>query len=427
MSLHPTASRWRARTVAIDDPGPLEDLLPERNALAWIREGEGVVGLGEVARFTPGSIGEADQWWQEFCGTLEFESEMPGESGTGPLAFCSFSFDVMNTTRPSVMVVPEVIIGRRNGVTWMTRLGLDDFDDTPPEAQDPPTRPSQVSYRDGSLSPLEWAGIVKDAVARISQGDVEKVVLARDLVATTAEPLDLRWLVRQLAPAYRRCWTFLVDGLVGASPELLIRRSGGLATSRVLAGTIGRPASSDTEALAAKLTQSQKELDEHRLAAESAARALAPHCLGMHVPDQPFVLALPNVLHLASDIAAVADPNTSALQLAEALHPTAAVCGAPTDEAREIIRDLEGMDRGRYAGPVGWIDAQGDGEFAIALRCGQAESDRELRLYAGCGIMRDSDPQAELIEADAKFLPMRDALEATALPESSQPIPAPQT
>ncbi len=144
----------------------------------------------------------------------------------------------------------------------------------------------------------------------------------------------------------------------------------------------------------------------------SVAEALAPFCSGMHVPDAPYVLELPNVLHLATDIAAVADHGTSALRLAAALHPSAAVCGTPTEQARAMIAELERMDRGRYAGPVGWIDAHGDGEWGIALRCGQLdETDpRQIRLFAGCGIVAGSDPAAELAEAAAKLVPMRDAL-----------------
>jgi menaquinone-specific isochorismate synthase len=132
----------------------------------------------------------------------------------------------------------------------------------------------------------------------------------------------------------------------------------------------------------------------------------------MNVPDAPYVLELPNVLHLATDVTGVAHPGASALALAAALHPTAAVCGTPTDAARSAIAELEQLDRERYAGPVGWIDASGDGEWAIALRCGQiSETDpRQIRLFAGCGIVAGSDPGEELAESNAKLVPMRDAL-----------------
>jgi menaquinone-specific isochorismate synthase len=232
-------------------------------------------------------------------------------------------------------------------------------------------------------------------------------------LAIADNPVDPRWLVSRLAKDYPGCWTYHVDGLVGATPEMLIRREGGLATSRVLAGTIRRSADDVQDlALAAGLAQSGKDLQEHEFAVTSVARALAPFCSGMNVPDAPYVLELPNVLHLATDVTAVADPQVSSLALAAALHPSAAVCGTPTAAARATIAELEQLDRDRYAGPVGWIDADGDGEWAIALRCGRIDPDepRQIRLYAGCGIVADSDPAAEHAESVAKLVPMRDAL-----------------
>jgi len=238
-------------------------------------------------------------------------------------------------------------------------------------------------------------------------------VLARDLLAFVADDIDPRWLATRLAASYTRCWTYVIDGLIGATPEMLVRLEARLATSRVLAGTIRRTGDEIGDlALAAALAKSSKDLDEHEYAVLSVARALAPYCSGMNVPDAPYVLELPNVLHLATDVTAVADRGASSLTLAAALHPSAAVCGTPTDAAKVTIAELEHLDRERYAGPVGWIDASGDGEWAIALRCGQiSETDpRQIRLFAGCGIVAGSDPAAELAEAGAKLVPMRDAL-----------------
>ena len=251
------------------------------------------------------------------------------------------------------------------------------------------------------------------ALDRIAQGAVDKVVLARDLLAVAADDIDPRWLATRLAASYTRCWTYVMDGLIGATPEMLVRLEAGLATSRVLAGTIRRTGDEIGDlALAAALAKSSKDLDEHEYAVRSVARALAPYCSGMNVPDAPYVLELPNVLHLATDVTAVADRGASSLTLAAALHPSAAVCGTPTDAAKATIAELEHLDRERYAGPVGWIDASGDGEWAIALRCGQiSETDpRQIRLFAGCGIVAGSDPAAELAESNAKLVPMRDAL-----------------
>jgi menaquinone-specific isochorismate synthase len=199
--------------------------------------------------------------------------------------------------------------------------------------------------------------------------------------------------------------------MFGATPELLVRREKGLVTSRVLAGTIRRTGDDEHDlTLAATLARSSKDLEEHEYAVRSVADALAPYCSSMNVPESPFVLHLPNVMHLATDVAGVAhDTGANVLELAAALHPSAAVGGTPTKVAVEMIAEIEGMDRGRYAGPVGWMDARGDGEFGIALRSAELAGSR-VRLFAGCGIVADSDPEAELAEAQAKFVPVRDAL-----------------
>jgi menaquinone-specific isochorismate synthase len=181
----------------------------------------------------------------------------------------------------------------------------------------------------------------------------------------------------------------------------------------VLAGTIRRTGNDARDlALAASLARSSKDLEEHEYAVRSVADALAPHCTSTNVPEAPFVLHLANVMHLATDVTGVLADGTSSLGLAAALHPSAAVCGTPTEAAAALIARLEGMDRDRYAGPVGWIDAEGDGEWGIALRCARLDGadPHRLRLFAGCGIVAGSDPEAELAESVAKLVPMRDAL-----------------
>jgi menaquinone-specific isochorismate synthase len=249
-------------------------------------------------------------------------------------------------------------------------------------------------------------------VARIASGPLEKVVLARDLVAEAEHPVDPRWALRHLVEEHPGCWAFHVDGLFGATPEMLVRLERGLATSRVLAGTIRRTGDDTRDlALAASLARSSKDLEEHEFAVRSVADALARHGT-LNVPDAPFVLHLPNVMHLATDVTGVVHDGRTALELVADLHPSAAVCGTPTDVARATITELERMDRGRYAGPVGWVDAHGDGEWAIALRCAarDPQDPRRLRLFAGCGIVAGSEPADELAEADAKLTPMRHAL-----------------
>ena len=411
------------RTVRLDlDEGTsLLDLLPapgaaDREQVTWLRRGDGLVGWGVAAQLRtrgPGRFEDADRWWRETSARAVVRDEV-GEPGAGLVAFGSFGF--ADDPGESVLTVPEVVVGRRGGHTWLTtasRGGLDLLDRRGAiTVAEPPRTPGQVRFGDGVLNGEQWMAVVADAVARINAGELEKVVLARDLVATADGPLDVRWPLHRLTGGYPTCWTFHVDGLFGATPELLVRRERGLVTSRVLAGTIRRTGDDDRDlTLAATLARSSKDLEEHEYAVRSVADALDPHCSSMNVPEAPFVLHLPNVMHLATDVAGVVHDSAtvSSLQLAAALHPSAAVGGTPTGRARELIAEVEGMDRGRYAGPVGWIDAAGDGEWGIALRSAELHGDT-VRLFAGCGIVADSDPAAELAESQAKFVPVRDAL-----------------
>ena len=260
-----------------------------------------------------------------------------------------------------------------------------------------------------------WHTAVSAAVAAIGTGEVNKVVLARAVEARAAGPLDVRSMLARLADEYPMCWTFHVDGMVGATPELLARVDHGLVTSRVLAGTIRMTGDEMGDlARAAALARSSKDREEHSYAVGSVTQVLAAHCTSVNVPDEPSVLHLPNVMHLTTDITGALSQPVGALDVVRELHPSAAVCGTPTLAAARVIDRLEGLDRGRYAGPVGWIDAAGDGEWCIALRC--AEINRtdpaRLRLFAGCGIVAASDPASEWAESEAKLEPMRAALQA---------------
>jgi menaquinone-specific isochorismate synthase len=411
-----------ARTVALPaaDVGLL-DLLPAgadgASPMAWVRRGEGLVGWGEALRIdVAGASRFADArtaWAAATSGAVVRDDvRLPG---TGPVAFASFSF-ADDSPAGGVLVVPRVVVGHRGGRWWLTAVSAHGTlpDVGPPEPGPAPVSPGEVAFADGVWPGPQWAAVVRRALRRIADGEVDKVVLARDLEARAASPVDPRWLLRRLGERYPTCWTFAVDGLVGATPEMLVRVERGLVTSRVLAGTIRRTGDDASDlALAASLARSSKDLEEHEYAVRSVVEALAPHCSSTSAPESPFVLHLPNVMHLATDVAGVlADGRPSVLDLGAALHPTAAVCGTPTDAAAALIAELEGMDRDRYAGPVGWLDAAGDGELGIALRCARLDRDdpARLRLFAGCGIVVGSDPDAELAESDAKLVPMRDAV-----------------
>jgi len=400
------------RTVAVADGEGLLERLPAAGPLSWVRHEEGLVGWGEAARVYlsgPDRFARAVRWWREFMSGVVVEDEV-GLVGSGPVVFGSFGFE--DQPARSVLVVPRVTVVRRDGRTWVTTVGQD------PDltVRRPPRRPLEVRYAEGALSANAWRAAVTEAVERIRRGELDKVVLARDLLAETARPVEVPHLLRRLAARYPGCWTFAVDGLVGATPELLVRRTGDTIVSQVLAGTALRHENppdrqADEDEVAAELLGSAKNREEHAYAAQSAADALGPHCRNLVVPDTPTVLRLANVLHLATEVTGRLHNGSTALELAGALHPTAAVCGAPTERARAVIRELEGFDRGRYAGPVGWMDARGDGEWGIALRCAEVAGSR-LRLFAGCGLVAGSDPDVELAEAQAKFVAVRDALES---------------
>lgn len=414
VTIAPLPTGLGVRTRLVDDPGRLLDLLPDdRNPLSWVRGPDGLVGWGEVARFTAtghGRFTEADAWWRSFATRLDVRDEV-GVAGTGPVAFASFTF--ADTSPGSVLVVPRVVVGRRNGQSWITEFSHGDGPSAVRAVS--PVRPTgMLRYSDGRLPVGRFRRAVTEAVRRMRAGELDKAALAHDLLAVADAPHDARFLLGGLALRYPTCWSFAVDGLVGATPELLVRRTGGTVQSRVLAGTIwpGESRATGGGDLAGQLLGSVKDRREHALALDSLAAALRPLCAELDVPSAPDVIALHNVSHLASDVHATVHAAAPAtlLQLAEAVHPTAAVGGTPRDAAIALIAELEGMDRGRYAGPVGWVDGDGDGELGIALRCAQLDGP-VARLLAGCGVVADSDPDTEVREAAAKMVAVRDALE----------------
>ncbi len=416
-----TSSAPAAGTVASTphaSAGDLLDLLPAAGAVSWVRAGEGLVGWGEAARLEvsgPGALAEAQAWWADHTAGLDVDDRL-GVPGSGPVVFASIAFDPVAGT--SVFVVPQTVVGRRDGRTWVTTTDgatatLAPVAADAARAGGPPPR---LRYADGALDPVRWCAAVASAVDAIAAGELAKVVLARDLLVTSEVPLEPRRLLRRLADRFPECWTFAVDGLLGATPELLLRRTGRELSARVLAGTAPRGAGAEDERLAAALLGSAKDRAEHALAVDSLLSALDPYCTRLAAPAEPSLLTLANVRHLATDVVGTQrrrGPHGQAglLDLVEAVHPTAAVCGTPTAAAADLIGRAEGMDRGRYAGPVGWLDARGNGEFGLALRCAELTGPHEARLFAGCGIVAGSDPVAELAETQSKFAAFQAALE----------------
>lgn len=404
-----------------DGNDPLVRRLPPKAPLAWLRGDDGLIAWGRAAVLRPGvrppggdptdthRFREAAAW----MGSLAEQAEVDDRvclPGTGLVAFGGFAFDPASDG--SSLTVPRVVVGRRGGTTWLTTVS--DAPGTHPEElvwPSPGPRPvGPVAWSTGSLSAQDWSGAVADAIARIRGGGLDKVVLARDAFAEAGAPIDVRTLLERLRRDYPDCYAFSVGGMVGATPELLLRRTGADLTSLVLAGTRPRGASpEEDERLGADLAASDKDREEHAYAVDSLRRALDPLCTRIEAPGEPRLLRLANVQHLATPARAALRPGVSTLEAVAALHPTAAVGGTPTAAAMRLIREIEGMDRGAYAGPVGWLDGAGNAEWGIALRCALVAGPR-ARLFAGCGIVAGSEPRAELAEADSKFRVMRAAL-----------------
>ena len=406
------------RTVAIDDPGDLLALLPH-GGISWVRRGDGMIAWGEVARCDTGGASRMDTaslWWRRITRHAQVNDAVRMR-GTGLIAFGSFSFADASDAG-GALVIPRFVVGRIDGTCFFTEVGdagvgatslADALAGTTPVAPLP-------AVTVGAGDEPAWTAAVTAAVERIGAGEVSKVVLARAVAATADGPVDVRAVLRTLAADYDMCWTFHVDGMIGATPELLARVDHGLVTSRVLAGTI-RMTGDDMGDLAraAKLARSSKDREEHAYAVKSVTQVLTAHCASVNVPDEPSVLHLPNVMHLATDITGALSHPVGVLDLVRELHPSAAVCGTPTLAASRVIDQLENLDRGRYAGPVGWVGATGDGEWCIALRSAEVSRDdpSRLTLYAGCGIVAASDPASEWAESEAKLEPMRAALGAS--------------
>ena len=398
-----------------EHPSLLDIAIPEfadsQDLTSWVRGGDGLLGIGIYKRQVvtgTNRFAEARKWWRKEFSTLDIHNNVHG-TGTGPILFTSFSFD---PAEESILVIPKVVIGQRNGKSWITWIGAS----PQPALQKASIEKSPLNLSWSGSNGDVWQDRVARAVEKIKGNQLEKVVLARFASASSDSPINTRNLLKQLAHEYPSTWVYSNSGLVGATPELLVRLSKSLVTSRILAGTIRKTGDDERDlALAGSLARSSKDLEEHEYAVRSVADALAPLCSSTNVPESPFVLHLSNVMHLATDVTGVLSDNSSPadiFDLVSRLHPSAAVCGTPTEIAKRAIDEIEGISRGRYAGPIGWIDANGDGELGIALRCGQIGNDgKSIRIYAGCGIVAGSDPEREYAESQAKFLPMRTALE----------------
>ncbi len=400
-------------TTATADLGPLVPLLEPPHPLLWMRRGFGLAGLGEALRLEfcgPDRVRDAAIAWQRIAAAATVTDPLD-RTGTGLLAFGSFAFSDTSATT-SVLIVPSTIIGRDKGQSWLTRIAVGELEPLVPPSMTPYGPRYHVDLHPGTVSGADYRDAVAAAVLRIRSHELSKVVLARELVGELPDGADIRRMIDVLAVGYPDCWTFAVDGFIGSSPETLVTVDAGSVTARVLAGSAARglDAASDEESATA-LATSTKDQDEHRYAVQNVLASLRSHSPNVMASEMPFTLKLPNVWHLASDIEGDLIDGSTSLDLIGSLHPTAAVAGTPTADALRIIGELEPFDRGRYAGPVGWVGADGDGEWAVAVRSAQFETDGRVTAYAGAGIVAESVPERELLETRMKFRPIAEALD----------------
>jgi len=343
---------------------------------------------------------------------VEDEVERPG---TGPIALGALPF---LPDGEATLVVPELVVGRdADGTTWITTVVDAEAGGAAPDpggidlaevVRPSPAVPGPGGFRVRSVRPpADWCDAVRSATGMIRAGRLDKVVLAREVEVEADSDLDLAAILRRLLLGFPGCFTYSLDGFVGASPELLVGREGDEVRSQPMAGTAPRRGDplADADAVA-RLVDSPSYRHEHQVTIDAVYDALVPFCSYLDFEAEPSVVALPNVTHLATTVAGrLSAPPPGVLELVAALHPTPAVCGRPAAVALEVIAELEGFDRGRYAGAAGWVDRHGNGTWCVAIRSAEIAG-RRARVFAGNGIVADSDPATELIETRAKLQAM---------------------
>jgi menaquinone-specific isochorismate synthase len=391
MTAATTATAVSGLLAVTREVAPLSDVLDALgpDGVAWLHDGAEFATAGAAARVRAEDA-------VTLLASIQHDDD-PRLPGAGPRAIGALPFD---PEAPAELVVPNRIVGRTgDGRGWVTEVGA--APDVAPELTAAPSR-FTVAARSSRDT---WRRAVLDALATIERGVLAMVVLARAVTVEADEPFDVRALLARLRTQQPGCFVYSADGIVGASPELLVARYGSHVVSRPMAGT----AVAGNGALD-RLRSSPKEGWEHRLVVDAILDVLRPRCERVDAAHEPEVDEFADVAHLATPIhGTLHQPPPSALALARALHPTPAVAGTPTDAALALIARVEPEGRGRYAGSVGWVDARGDGEWAVALR-GAAIEGARATLHAGAGIVAGSDPDAEWEETEAKLDPMLRAL-----------------
>jgi len=387
-----------AHTIRLESEVDLNDVA-RGDGYLFVREGVGFAGRGVAARVP---IDEA----VDFLAAIEHEDEV-GDTN-GPIALGALPF---LPGAPATLVVPAVVVAKdARGRAWVTRI---DGADAPLVGGGQPIA-TAASY---ALRPLvdvdHYLAAVAAARDAVRDGRMDKAVIARPIAVESDQPIDVHAVLRRLKATFGSSHRFSIDGFIGASPELLVEVEGDIVRSFPLAGTTRTTGDPELDAkLAAELQASPKNQIEHRAAIEMVRDTLLPYCSYLDWAPEPEIVKVANVQHLGSQAEGMlSHPVPTVIELVRALQPTPAVGGYPRAEAIDLITSVEGFERGLYGGAVGWVDGQGNGRWAVSLRCAELSEDRRTaRLVAGGGIVADSDPRSELAETQAKFQAMLSAI-----------------
>ena len=388
----------RAITIPLDVDHDLNDIA-RGDGYLFVQEGIGFAGRGVAARVP---IDEA----VDFLAGIEHEDRVGGTNG--PIALGALPFLPGSSAE---LVVPQVLVGKAvDGRRWVTSIdGAElDLDDT----SEPVPAASSFSISPG-VEVAHYLAAVAAARHAVREGRMHKAVIARPIDVTSECPIDVHAVLRRLKATFATSHRFSIDGFIGASPELLVAVEGDVVSAHPLAGTTPTTGDPDNDArLAAELQASPKNQIEHRAAIEMVRATLLPYCSYLDWAPEPSIVKVANVQHLGSRAEGMlSKPTPTVIDLVRALQPTPAVGGYPRDAAIDLILEVEGFERGLYGGAVGWVDSNGDGRWAVSLRCAELTQDRHsARLVAGGGIVAESDPLSELAETQAKFQAMLSAI-----------------
>jgi isochorismate synthase len=398
----------RAVSTPLDVDVDLNDVA-RHDGYLFVRDGVGFAGRGVAARVPIdravtflASIRHDDQTGYGQTGYGQ------SECGHGPIALGALPFLPGSSAE---LIVPRVTVGKDGrGRSWVTRI--DDAGDELEAPTQPSPTAASFTLRPG-VEIEHYLTAVTTARDAVRAGSMDKAVIARPILVESDHPIDVHAVLRRLKATFGSSYRFSVDGFVGASPELLVSVDGDIVSAHPLAGTTRTTGDSHVDTrLASELQASAKNRIEHRAAIEMVRDTLLPYCSYLDWAPEPSIVKVANVQHLGSQAEGrLSKPTATVIELVRALQPTPAVGGYPRIAAIELITAVEGFERGLYGGAVGWVDAHGNGTWAVSLRCAELSTDRlSARLVAGGGIVADSEPLAELAETQAKFQAMLSAI-----------------